>query len=129
MTVAVKTIKRYKSEQETSDFLREMGVMMDLMHPNIIHLYGIVEQGLSEAAIAHSSVATFVDCSPVSCMKSLLLALWNNVVEQCTVFVVQFRAICGIHHEDSCSVCHASIIICFLQNHHGLCCSIFPMVT
>ena len=47
MTVAVKTIKRYKSEQETSDFLHEMGVMMDLMHPNIIHLYGIVEQGLS----------------------------------------------------------------------------------
>lgn len=45
MTVAVKTIKKYKSEQETSDFLHEMGVMMDLMHPNIIHLYGIVQQG------------------------------------------------------------------------------------
>jgi hypothetical protein len=24
-----------------------MGVMMDLMHPNIIHLYGIVQQGQS----------------------------------------------------------------------------------
>ena len=46
MTVAVKTIKKYKSEQETSDFLHEMGVMMDLMHPNIIHLYGMVQQGL-----------------------------------------------------------------------------------
>ena len=46
MTVAVKTIKKYKSEEETSDFLHEMGVMMDLMHPNIIHLYGIVQQGL-----------------------------------------------------------------------------------
>ena len=46
MTVAVKTIKKYKSEQETSDFFHEMGVMMNLMHPNIIHLYGIVEQGL-----------------------------------------------------------------------------------
>ena len=45
MTVAVKTIKNYKSEQETIDFLHEMGVMMDLMHPNIIHLYGIVQQG------------------------------------------------------------------------------------
>ena len=46
MKVAVKTIKKYQSEQETSDFLREMGVMMDLMHPNIIHLYGIVQQGI-----------------------------------------------------------------------------------
>ena len=45
MTVAVKTIKKYKSEQEMSDFIYEMGVMMDLMHPNIIHLYGIVQQG------------------------------------------------------------------------------------
>lgn len=46
MGVAVKTIKRYKSEQATSDFLHEMGVMMNLMHPNIIHLYGIVQQGM-----------------------------------------------------------------------------------
>ena len=46
MTVAVKTIKRYKSEQETSDFLHEMGVMMNLMHPNVVHYYGIVQQGI-----------------------------------------------------------------------------------
>ena len=46
MTVAVKTIKKYKSEQETSNFLHEMGVMMDLIHPNVVHLYGIVQQGL-----------------------------------------------------------------------------------
>ena len=45
MIVAVKTIKRYESEQETSDFYREMEAMTNLVHPNIIHLYGIVEQG------------------------------------------------------------------------------------
>ena len=45
MTVAVKTIKKYESEQETSDFLHEMRITMDLAHPNIIHLYGIVDEG------------------------------------------------------------------------------------
>ena len=45
MTVAVKTISKYKSQQETTDFLHEMRVMMDLMHPNIVHIYGIVDQG------------------------------------------------------------------------------------
>lgn len=45
VTVAVKTIKKFKSEEETSEFLHEMGVMMNLTHPNIIHLYGIVQQG------------------------------------------------------------------------------------
>ena len=45
MTVAVKTIKKYESEQETSDFFHEMKITMDLMHPNIIQLYGIVNEG------------------------------------------------------------------------------------
>ena len=45
MMVAVKTIKKYKSEQEISDFLHEMRITMDLMHPNIIQLYGIVDEG------------------------------------------------------------------------------------
>ena len=44
-TVVVKTISKYKSQQETSDFLHEMRVVMDLMHPNIVHIYGIVDQG------------------------------------------------------------------------------------
>ena len=46
MIVAVKTIKKYQSEKETSEFLHEMGAMTNLMHPNIIHLYGIVQQGI-----------------------------------------------------------------------------------
>ena len=45
MTVAVKIIKKYESDQETSDFLHEMRITMDLTHPNIIHLYGIVDEG------------------------------------------------------------------------------------
>ena len=45
MTVAVKKIKKYESDQETSDFHHEMRITMDLMHPNIIHLYGIVDEG------------------------------------------------------------------------------------
>ena len=48
-TVAVKTISKYKSEHEISDFLHEIRVMMDLMHPNIVHIHGIVDQGEYEA--------------------------------------------------------------------------------
>ena len=44
MTVAVKTVKKYDSVQENSSFLCEMTIMSKLRHPNIIHLYGIVEQ-------------------------------------------------------------------------------------
>ena len=43
--VAVKEIKEYKSEQETSDFQHEMSVMKDMIHPNIIHLYGMIKEG------------------------------------------------------------------------------------
>ena len=45
MMVAVKTIKKYESEQETSDFRHEIRNTMDLMHPNIIQLYGIADEG------------------------------------------------------------------------------------
>ena len=55
-TVVVKTISKYKSQQETSDFLHEMRVVMDLMHPNIVHIYGIVDQGEYKARFKLHSV-------------------------------------------------------------------------
>ena len=45
MQVAVKTIKKYQSKKETTDFFKEMHVMSQLIHPNILRLYGIVQQG------------------------------------------------------------------------------------
>ena len=45
--VAVKTIRRYTSEKETQDFMREMSTMANMMHPNIIRLYGLVTKGQS----------------------------------------------------------------------------------
>ena len=39
--VAVKTIK---SNQATDDFLKEMRVMSMLIHPNIVHLHGLVNR-------------------------------------------------------------------------------------
>lgn len=44
--VAVKTIKQYESEKEKDEFLREMNVMSKLMHPNIVRLFGLVQQGM-----------------------------------------------------------------------------------
>ena len=44
--VAIKTIRRYDSQKEMDDFMREMAVMSQLIHPNIIHLYGIVREGV-----------------------------------------------------------------------------------
>ena len=45
--VAIKTIRRYTSEKETQDFMREMSTMANMMHPNIIRLYGLVSEGQS----------------------------------------------------------------------------------
>ena len=43
--VAIKTIKKYESEKERDNFLKEMNVMSKLMHPNIVRLFGLVQQG------------------------------------------------------------------------------------
>ena len=48
--VAVKTIKKtLVADQE--NFLREMSVMSNLMHPNIVRLHGIVNDEYSECIL------------------------------------------------------------------------------
>jgi serine/threonine protein kinase len=44
--IAVKTIRKYESEKEKDNFFKEMNVMSKLMHPNIVRLFGIVQQGI-----------------------------------------------------------------------------------
>ena len=46
LTVAVKAIKKYQSQRAHDDFLREMDSMSQFVHPNIVKLYGIVQQGI-----------------------------------------------------------------------------------
>ena len=41
--MAVKTIRRYEAK-EMKNFIREMAVMSQLMHPNVIHLHGVVKE-------------------------------------------------------------------------------------
>ena len=50
--VAVKTIKQYELEKEKDEFLKEMNVMSKLMHPNIVRLFGLVQQGMH----AHNNI-------------------------------------------------------------------------
>ena len=44
--VAIKAIKRYESEIEIHEFLKEMSMMANLLHPNVVRLFGIVQQGM-----------------------------------------------------------------------------------
>lgn len=43
--VAVKTAKKSSSSKEKEEFMREMNIMSQMMHPNIVRLYGVVQQG------------------------------------------------------------------------------------
>ena len=43
--VAIKTIKKYDSSKEMENLLKEMNVMAKLLHPNIVRLFGLVQQG------------------------------------------------------------------------------------
>lgn len=45
LPVAIKTIKQYESEKEKESFQKEMAVMSKLIHPNIVKLFGLVQQG------------------------------------------------------------------------------------
>ena len=45
LSVAIKTIKQYESEKERENFQKEMTVMSKLIHPNIVRLFGLVQQG------------------------------------------------------------------------------------
>ena len=47
LPVAIKTIKQYESERERDSFQKEMTVMSKLVHPNIVRLFGLVQQGNS----------------------------------------------------------------------------------
>ena len=42
--VAIKTIRQHESEKE--QFLSEMRVMSNMIHPNIVRLFGLVQQGI-----------------------------------------------------------------------------------
>ena len=45
LPVAIKTIKQYESEKERENFQKEMTVISELIHPNIVRLFGLVQQG------------------------------------------------------------------------------------
>ena len=45
MPVAVKMTKKTISEYLQQSFMKEMTIMSQMMHPNIVRLYGIVSEG------------------------------------------------------------------------------------
>ena len=68
--VAIKRIKDYTSEKEQSDFLREMAVMSQLIHPNIIHLHGVVKE--SELAVN----VNYAACTIMNTYVSFITENW-----------------------------------------------------
>ncbi len=43
VSVAVKTAKKNTSPKEQAEFHKEMKVMSQMVHPNIVQLYGVAE--------------------------------------------------------------------------------------
>lgn len=43
--VAVKSIKQYEEPQEIRNFLKEQAVMAEMVHPNVVKLYGLIQRG------------------------------------------------------------------------------------
>ena len=69
--VAIKTIRRYTSEKETQDFMREMSTMANMMHPNIIRLYGLVSEGESLSSDLYQ-FTRLVNCHALACTLDLI---------------------------------------------------------
>ena len=47
ISVAVKTAKKSTSAKEQMEFRREMNIMSQMVHPNIVQLYGIIKDGMN----------------------------------------------------------------------------------
>ena len=45
MPVAIKMTKKSNSEYLQQSFMREMSIMSEMMHPNIVRMYGLVTEG------------------------------------------------------------------------------------
>lgn len=42
--VAMKTVQ-FKTEKDEENFKQEISMMSKIMHPNVVHLYGLIPQG------------------------------------------------------------------------------------
>ena len=50
-TVAVKIVKQYSSKKVMEEFEREMTIMSQVSHTNIVTLFGIIREGIISCSI------------------------------------------------------------------------------
>ena len=68
--VAVKMTKKTISDYLQQSFLKEMSIMSQMMHPNIVRLYGLVNEGVCVCVRERESVCESVcvcECVRVTC--------------------------------------------------------------
>ena len=71
-TVAIKVIKRYSSQKVMDQFEKEMSIMSQVSHNNIVRLYGILSEGIITSECKHSSIIIFTGpFSPAMIMEYL----------------------------------------------------------
>ena len=100
--VAVKTAKKSSSSKEKVEFMREMTIMSQMMHPNIVRLYGVVQQGEKWVYIYYQEYILCSNCTgvikacrqPPPCCSHynlviLICGLWMTIMVRFTVVYLE----------------------------------------
>ena len=91
MQVAVKMTKKTISEYLQQSFLKEMSIMSEMMHPNIVRMYGLVDEGTRVCVCVHACVCMRVCACVCVCVCACVCACVCVCVRACVCMCVRVR--------------------------------------